>query len=71
MSVNGVFDAGDVVQICTIDDKPFAKAVPYYNSTEITAVAGHSSKDIQKIIKEGHKGVIFRPEDLVLLSDDD
>ncbi|MBG0766679.1 MAG: glutamate 5-kinase [Spirochaetaceae bacterium] len=71
VSVNGVFDAGDVVQICTIDDKPFAKAVPYYNSTEITAVAGHSSKDIQKIIKEGHKGVIFRPEDLVLLSDDD
>ncbi|MBJ2356842.1 glutamate 5-kinase [Sphaerochaeta sp. S2] len=71
VSVEGVFGAGDVVQICTTDGKPFAKAVPYYNSTEIAAVAGHSSKDIHKIIKEGHKGVIFRPEDLVLLNDDD
>nr|WP_319776516.1 PUA domain-containing protein [uncultured Sphaerochaeta sp.] len=69
--MEGVFGAGDVVQISTTDGKPFAKAVPYYNSTEIAAVAGHSSKDIHRIIKEGHKGVIFRPEDLVLLNDDD
>lgn len=71
VSVDGVFGAGDVVQIQTVDGTPFAKAVPYYNSTEIAAVAGHSSKDIHRILKEGHKGVIFRPEDLVFLSDDD
>ncbi len=71
VKVDGVFGSGDVVQICTIDGKPFAKAVPYYNSTEIASVAGHSSKDIQKILPDGHKGMIFRPEDLVLLSDDE
>ncbi len=71
ISVEGVFEAGDVVQIQSGDGKPFAKAVPYYNSTEIAAVAGHSSKDIQRILKEGHKGVIFRPEDLVFFNDDD
>ncbi|MGE4583890.1 MAG: glutamate 5-kinase [Sphaerochaeta sp.] len=67
--VHGVFGSGDVIQVCTTDGKPFAKAVPYYNSTDIASVAGHSSKDIEAILGEGHKGVIFRPEDLVLLDD--
>jgi len=67
--VNGVFGSGDVIQICTTDGKPFAKAVPYYNSTDIAKVAGHSSKDIERLLGKGGKDVIFRPEDLVLLDD--
>lgn len=67
--VNGVFGSGDVIQICTTDGKPFAKAVPYYNSTDIAKVAGHSSKDIEALLGKGGKDVLFRPEDLVLLDD--
>lgn len=67
--VHGVFSEGDVIQVCSVDGKPFAKAVPYLNSTDIASVAGHSSKDIQLILGTGYKDVIFRPEDLVLLDD--
>jgi glutamate 5-kinase len=67
--VHGVFSEGDVIQVCSTDGKPFAKAVPYLNSTDIASVAGHSSKDIQRILGTGYKDMIFRPEDLVLLYD--
>ncbi len=67
--VHGVFSEGDVIQVCSADGKPFAKAVPYLNSTDIASVAGHSSKDIQRILGTGYKDMIFRPEDLVLLDD--
>lgn len=69
MTVHGVFSEGDVIQICSPDGKPFAKAVPYLNSTDIARIAGHDSKDIRRILGAGYKGVIFRPEDLVFLGD--
>lgn len=65
--VHGSFASGDVIQICTVDGTPFAKAVPYYNSTDIALLAGHDSKDIQRILGSPKKDVLFRPEDLVLL----
>ncbi|WP_320130579.1 glutamate 5-kinase [uncultured Sphaerochaeta sp.] len=67
VKVSGVFGEGDVVQVCTQDGAPFAKAVPYYNSTDIALLAGHNSTDIEAILGSGHKDVIFRPEDLVFL----
>jgi glutamate 5-kinase len=67
VKVCGVFSQGDVIQVCSVDGKPFAKAVPYYNSTDIALLAGHSSNDIEGILGSGRKDVIFRPEDLVLL----
>jgi glutamate 5-kinase len=67
VKVCGVFGQGDVIQVCSVDGKPFAKAVPYYNSTDIALLAGHNSNDIEHILGSGRKDVIFRPEDLVLL----
>ncbi|AEV30932.1 glutamate 5-kinase [Sphaerochaeta pleomorpha str. Grapes] len=67
VKVSGVFGQGDVIQVCSEDGKPFAKAVPYYNSTDIALLAGHKSKDIEEILGSGKKDVIFRPEDLVFL----
>ncbi|MBI9094264.1 MAG: glutamate 5-kinase [Sphaerochaeta sp.] len=69
--VEGGFEAGDVVEVCTLDGKAFAKAAPYFNSTEIARIAGHESRDIIGLLGGGHKDVLFRPEDLVLLSDDE
>ncbi len=68
--VEGGFEAGDVVEVRTTDGKAFAKAAPYLNSTDIAKIAGHESRDIAALLGDGHKDVLFRPEDLVLLDDD-
>ena len=62
ISVEGVFHEGDVVMVNEI-----AKAVPYYNSTEIMEMAGCQSRDIPLRLGKGKADVIFRPEDIVFL----
>lgn len=69
VDVSGVFDEGDVVEMLLEDGTCFAKAVPYYNSTDIALMKGHNSADIEKIVKDGRQDCIFRPEDLVFLTD--
>lgn len=61
-AVEGVFNAGDVVLVNEI-----AKAVPYYNSTEIVELEGCQSRDIPTRLGKGKADVIFRPEDIVFL----
>jgi glutamate 5-kinase len=68
VSVQGDFGEGDVVQIVDTAGVAFAKAVPYYNSTEIASMAGHTNAEIDPLFGKGHKNVIFRPEDMVILS---
>ncbi len=60
--VEGVFRSGDVVMINDI-----AKAVPYYNSTEIIERIGKHSSAMHAGLKQGRPDVIFRPEDIVFL----
>ena len=67
--VSGVFEEGDVVRIISPDGRAFAKAVPYFNSTDIALMKGHNSADIEKLVGNGHKDCIFRPEDLVFIKD--
>jgi glutamate 5-kinase len=62
IGVEGAFAAGEVVMINRI-----AKAVPYYNSSEILETMGHQSKDVGDSMKKGRPDVIFRPEDIVFL----
>ena len=63
--VKGVFLAGEVVAVMDSAGSVFAKAVPYFDSTEIEKLQGHKSSEIGSLIGEGRKDVIFRPEDLV------
>lgn len=67
--VSGVFEEGEVVRLIAPDGKCFAKAVPYFNSTDIALMKGHNSADIEKIVGNGRKDCIFRPEDLVFIRD--
>ncbi len=69
VQVNGVFSEGSVVQIYASGEEPFAKAAVYLNSTEIAQVAGHRTQDIATILGGGHKTMIFRPEDMVVLGE--
>ncbi|NLA92378.1 MAG: glutamate 5-kinase [Spirochaetales bacterium] len=62
VAVEGVFHDGDVVMINKI-----AKAVPYYNSTEILKMAGRQGRDIPSSVRKGKSDVLFRPEDIVFL----
>ena len=63
--IEGVFGKGEVTSIMDADGKVFAKAVPYFDSTEIEKLQGHKSSDIESVLGKGRKDVIFRPEDLV------
>jgi glutamate 5-kinase len=67
IEIEGVFEAGDVIEICDEKGLAFAKAVPYYDSTDILAISGHNSCDIENLLGPGKKAVIFRPEDLVFI----
>jgi len=62
LGVEGIFRAGEVVWI-----NGAAKAVPYYNSVEIGAMAGKQSGEIEKISDNSRSDVIFRPEDIIFL----
>lgn len=63
--ITGVFGKGEVVAIMDPDGMVFAKAAPYFDSTEIEKLQGHKSSEIGDILGKGRKDVIFRPEDLV------
>jgi len=71
IKVNGVFHSGEVVEIKDSEGVAFAKAVPYYDSTEISAISGHRSDEIPELLESGNKDVVFRPEDLVFLNESD
>ena len=66
-AIDGVFASGEVVAIKDSEGRVFAKAVPYFDSTEIEKLQGHKSSEIDSILGKGRKDVIFRPEDLVFM----
>ena len=63
--IEGTFNKGEVTAIVDTDGNMFAKAVPYFDSTEIEKLQGHKSSEIESVLGKGRKDVIFRPEDLV------
>ena len=52
LRLDGVFEKGSVVNVATADGNVFLKAVPRYNSTEL-----------EGILKEKKRLVVFRPEE--------
>jgi glutamate 5-kinase len=62
VAVEGTFEAGQVVMINNI-----AKAVPYFNSSEIIERIGSNSKIDNATSKKGRADVIFRPEDIMFI----
>ncbi len=62
ISVEGIFNAGDVVSI-----NGCAHGVSSFTSTEIENLIGRHSADIESIVGTGRRDVIARPEDIVFL----
>lgn len=63
--IEGVFGKDEVAAIIDAEGSVFAKAVPYFDSTEIEKLQGHKSSEIETVLGKGRKDVIFRPEDVV------
>ncbi|MBN1391551.1 MAG: glutamate 5-kinase [Sedimentisphaerales bacterium] len=61
-SIEGLFDAGDVVML---NDN--AKAVTNLSSTQLKSLAGKHSSEIRKILGPKHRDVVAIPEDIVFL----
>jgi glutamate 5-kinase len=61
-SVEGVFEAGDVVML---NDR--AKAVTNLSSAQLKSLAGKHSSEIRKILGPKHRDVVAIPEDIVFV----
>ncbi len=62
VSVEGIFDAGEVVSI-----NECAHGVSSFTSREIENLIGRHSAEIESIVGAGRRDVIARPEDIVFL----
>lgn len=65
--VRGSFDKGEIVAVMDEKGEVFAKAAPYFDSTDLERILGCNSSEIDGILGEGRKDVVFRPEDMVEL----
>ena len=61
-AVEGTFEAGSVV---LINDR--AKAVTTLSSTQLAALAGKHSTEINRLLGPGHRDVVAIPEDIVVM----
>jgi glutamate 5-kinase len=65
LSVDGSFDAGDVVMV-----NEEAKLITSFSSSELRAILGHHSSEFATLLDaDGDRTVIARPEDMVFLDD--
>ena len=68
--VDGIFEEGAVVEIADESGDVFMKAVPYFNSSELSMLIGHKTQDIPAILGKGRKEVLFRPEDTAAVNEE-
>jgi glutamate 5-kinase len=65
--VEGRFERGACVRVCTPDGKEFARGLSDYSSAEISRLAGHNSSEIEQILGYRYADVIIHRDNLVVL----
>jgi glutamate 5-kinase len=65
--VEGRFERGACVRVCSPDGKEFARGLSDYSSVEISRLAGHNSSEIEQILGYRYADVIIHRDNLVLL----
>lgn len=65
--VEGRFERGACVRVCSPDGKEFARGLSDYSSAEIVRLAGHNSSEIEQILGYRYADVIIHRDNLVLL----
>jgi glutamate 5-kinase len=63
LSVQGAFDAGDIVEISVTEGRPFARGVVNYSAGQLLQVAGRSSAQLAALgISSSDREVVHRDE---------
>lgn len=66
-AVEGRFERGACVRICSLDGREFARGLSDYSSSEITLLAGRKSSEIEQILGYRYADVIIHRDNMVLL----
>lgn len=67
VGVEGRFECGACVRVCSPDGQEFARGLSDYSSAEIARLAGHNSSEIEQILGYRYADVIIHRDNLVLL----
>jgi glutamate 5-kinase len=65
--VEGRFERGACVRICSPDGKEFARGLSDYSSGEISRLAGHNSSEIEQLLGYRYADVVIHRDNLVLV----
>ncbi|MCM2265521.1 MAG: glutamate 5-kinase [Desulfuromonadales bacterium] len=65
-SIDGEFDRGDAVRLCTLDGREFAKGVTNYSALELTRIIGHKTSEIATILGYKYGDEVIHRDNLVV-----
>lgn len=65
-SIDGEFDRGDAVRLCTLDGREFAKGVTNYSSLELARIIGRKTSEIESILGYKYGDEIIHRDNLVV-----
>ena len=68
VGVEGRFERGACVRICSTDGSEFARGLSDYSSGEIARLAGHKSSEIEELLGYRYADVIIHRDNLVVIS---
>jgi glutamate 5-kinase len=64
--IEGEFDRGDAVRLCTLDGREFAKGVTNYSSLELLRIMGRNTREIETILGYKYGDEIVHRDNLVI-----
>jgi glutamate 5-kinase len=64
--IDGEFDRGDAVRLCTLDGREFAKGVTNYSSLELARIMGRKTREIEAILGYKYGDEIVHRDNLVV-----
>ena len=64
--IEGEFDRGDAVRLCTLDGREFAKGVTNYSSHELLRIMGRKTREIEAILGYKYGDEIVHRDNLVI-----
>lgn len=65
-SIDGEFDRGDAVRLCSLDGREFAKGVTNYSALELMRIIGHKTSEIEIILGYKYGDEVVHRDNLVV-----
>jgi len=66
IEVNGTFERGDAVQVCTTDGSEVARGLCAYSAADASQIKGHKSGEIERLLGYRGRDEIIHRDDMVL-----